>query len=341
MADNYNNKIRQVILLSVIVALALLLFWQLYGFFPGFLGAVTLYILGRDFYFYLTEKKRWNQKLAAILFLLAFLVGVGLPIYFAIHLLSGKIGALLGNAQGMQQVLQTFSEQVKTWTGRELITDTNIQQLQKGITGFIPSLLNSTASLLGNLVMLLFISFFMLTNGRAMEGSLQHFIPLREDNIGRLAAETKNMVRANALGIPLISIIQGVVAMLGYWIFGINDYVLWGFVTGIFAFFPFVGTMIVWVPLVVSVFAAGHTGQGIGLAIYSAVVTGNIDYVARISLLKRLGDVHPLITILGVIAGLSLFGFWGFIFGPLLISYLLLLYKIYSAEFGTRTAKDF
>jgi predicted PurR-regulated permease PerM len=131
------------------------------------------------------------------------------------------------------------------------------------------------------------------------------------------------------------------VALLGYWIFGIKDYVLWGFVTGIFAFFPFVGTMIVWVPLVVSVFAAGHTGQGIGLAIYSAVVTGNIDYVARISLLKKLGDVHPLITILGVIAGLSLFGFWGFIFGPLLVSYLLLLYKIYSTEFGTRAAKDF
>lgn len=341
MADNYSDKLRQIILLCVIIALAALLFWQLYGFFPGFLGAVTLYILGRDLYLHLTEKRHWNKKLAAILFLLAFLAGVGLPIYFAIHLLSVKVSSLFGNSQGIQQVLQTFSEQVKAWTGRELITDNNIQQLQKGVSGFIPSLLNSTASLLGNLVMLLFISFFMFTNGRTMERSLQHFIPLREDNIGRLAAETKNMVRANALGIPLISIIQGIVAMLGYWIFGIRDYLLWGFVTGIFAFFPFVGTMIVWVPLVVSVFAAGHTGQGIGLAIYSAVVTGNIDYVARISLLKRLGDVHPLITILGVIAGLGLFGFWGFIFGPLLISYLLLLYKIYSAEFGTQAAKDF
>lgn len=335
MADIYNNRIRQILLLVVIAGLALLLFWQLYGFFPGFLGAVTLYILGRDGYFYLTIKRRWNKQLAAILFLLAFLVCIGLPVYLAVRLLSAKINLLFSNSQGIKQVLQTFSEKVEEWTGRQLLTDENIQQLQKGVTGFIPALLNSTASILANLLMLLFLSFFMFTSGREMEKALHRFIPLREDNIGKLAAETKNMVRANAIGIPLISIIQGLVAMLGYWIFGIKDYVLWGFVTGIFAFFPIVGTMIVWVPLVVSVFAAGHNGQGIGLTIYSLVVTGNIDYLARISLLKRIGDVHPVITVLGVIVGLSLFGFWGFIFGPLLISYFLLLYTIYSAEFGS------
>ena len=335
MEDVYNNRIRQIILLVIIAGLALLLFWQLYGFFPGFLGAVTLYILSRDLYFYLTIKRRWNHTLTAILFLLAFLVCIGLPIYLAVRLLSVKINDLFTNSHDLQQVLQTFSGQVKKWTGRELITEDSIQQLQKGITGFIPALLNSTASILANFLMLLFLSFFMFTNGRTMEKALRHFIPLRDDNIGKLAAETKNMVRANSIGIPLISIIQGMAAMLGYWLFGINDYVLWGFITGVFAFFPIVGTMIVWVPLVVSVFASGHNGQGIGLAIYSLVVIGNIDYLARVTLLKKIGDVHPVITVLGVIVGLSLFGFWGFIFGPLLISYFLLLYNIYRAEFGS------
>ena len=339
MEDVYNNRIRQIILLVAIAGLALLLFWQLYGFFPGFLGAVTLYILSRDLYFYLTIKRRWNRTLTAILFLLAFLVCIGLPVYLAVRLLSVKINALFGKPHDLQQVLQTFSGQVKTWTGRELITEDSIQQLQKGITGFIPALLNSTASILANFLMLLFLSFFMFTNGRGMEKALRHFIPLRDDNIGKLAAETKNMVRANSIGIPLISIIQGMAAMLGYWLFGINDYVLWGFITGVFAFFPIVGTMIVWVPLVVSVFASGHNGQGIGLAIYSLVVIGNIDYLARVTLLKKIGDVHPVITVLGVIVGLSLFGFWGFIFGPLLISYFLLLYKIYRTEFGSPGVK--
>jgi predicted PurR-regulated permease PerM len=122
-------------------------------------------------------------------------------------------------------------------------------------------------------------------------------------------------------------------------IFGVKDYVLWGFLTGLFAFFPVVGTMVVWIPVVIYLLSSGHTGHAIGLGVYSLVVTGNIDTLARITLLKGLGDVHPLVTVLGVIVGLKLFGFWGFIFGPLLISYFLLLYKIYSKEFGSLQAE--
>ena len=141
------------------------------------------------------------------------------------------------------------------------------------------------------------------------------------------------MVKANALGIPLISIIQGITAAIGYFIFGVEEWGLWGFLTGVFAFFPIVGTMVIWVPLVIYVYAIGDTWEATGLLLYSAIVTGNIDYVARITLLKRIGNVHPVITILGVIIGLNLFGFIGLIFGPLLVSYIILLFRIYNNEF--------
>ena len=323
------------LLLTVIIGLALLLFKELYAFFPGFLGALTWYILCRRLFFFLTEKKKWNSTLAAILLVVGFLVVVGIPIYFAVQLTSSKINSLFADQEEVMQVLRTFSQQIQRWTGDELLTDANIQKLQKGIAGFIPTLLNSTASMLGNLIMLLFLSFFMFKYARPMEEGMARFIPLRDDNIDILAKETMNMVRANAIGIPLISIIQGVAAMLGYWIFGVKDFVLWGFLTGLFAFFPVVGTMVVWIPVTVFLFSSGNTGHGIGLGLYSLVVTGNIDTVARVTLLKGIGDVHPVVTVLGVIVGLKLFGFWGFIFGPLLISYFLLLYKIYSIEFGS------
>lgn len=340
MQNAYNDRIRQVILLVVIIGLALLIFFQLYGFFPGFLGAVTLYILSRDAYLYLTVKRKWKKSLAALVFLLAFLVCVGLPIYISFQLLSERISQVFDHTSGIRQVMQSFSQKVHEWTGKEVFSQENIQQVQKTVTGFIPVLLNSGASMLGNLVMLLFLAFFMFVNCSEMEKALHRFIPLRDDNIDKLSRETKSMVRANAIGIPVISIIQGITAMLGYWIFGVKDWMLWGFLTGLFAFFPIVGTMVVWVPLVVAVFAAGDTGRGIGLMLYSIIATGNIDYLARITLLRKIGDVHPVVTVLGVIVGLSLFGFWGFIFGPLLISYLLLLYNIYNAEFGTsREAK--
>jgi len=65
------------------------------------------------------------------------------------------------------------------------------------------------------------------------------------------------------------------------------------------------------------------------------VVLTNIDYVARITVLRRIGDVHPVITILGVIIGLSMFGFLGLVFGPLLISYFIVLVRIYRNEFNS------
>ncbi len=330
----FSNRLRQIILLIILVALGFLLVKELYIFLPGFLGAVTLYILSRGWYRYLTIKKKWNKNLAATAFILAFLAVVGLPVYVIVNLLSPKIANLFNHSEEVILGLKSVSMQVKEWTGEELLSDSNLADIQKRVANFIPSFLNSTAMIVTNLFMMLFIYFFMLTNGRGMEKSFDYFLPLHERNIDILGAETISMVRANAIGIPLISFIQGIFALIGYWIFGVNEFVLWGFITGVFAFFPIVGTAIIWVPLVVYLFSQGNNGQAIGLTVWSLLITGNVDYLARVTLMKRMGNVHPLVTVLGVIVGLSLFGFWGFIFGPLLISYFLLLFKIYTNEFG-------
>ena len=137
----------------------------------------------------------------------------------------------------------------------------------------------------------------------------------------------------SALGIPIISLVQGLTATIGYYLFGVNEYILWGFLTGVLAFFPIVGTMIVYVPLVLFMFISGNKSQAIGLGVYSMLVTGNIDYVVRITLLNKMGHIHPVITVIGVIAGLGMFGFLGLIFGPLLVSYVILLIRIYTNEF--------
>jgi predicted PurR-regulated permease PerM len=78
-------------------------------------------------------------------------------------------------------------------------------------------------------------------------------------------------------------------------------------------------------------------GQATGLLIYSLFITGNVDYLARVTLMKKIGNVHPLITVFGVIVGLQLFGFMGFIFGPLVFSYAIILIKIYAHEFVDQT----
>ena len=77
-----------------------------------------------------------------------------------------------------------------------------------------------------------------------------------------------------------------------------------GFFNRFICFFPVVGTMIIWVPLVIYMYASGNTINATGLLVYSVLITGNIDYVARITIMRRMGDVHPVVTVLGVIIGL-------------------------------------
>jgi predicted PurR-regulated permease PerM len=108
----------------------------------------------------------------------------------------------------------------------------------------------------------------------------------------------------------------------------------------VFAFFPVVGTMVVWVPLVIYMYVTGETWNATGLMLYSLIVTGNIDYISRITIMRKMGNVHPVITVLGVLIGLGLFGFIGLIFGPLLVSYIIVLFRIYMNEFTSQTIEE-
>jgi predicted PurR-regulated permease PerM len=329
----FNNRIRQVVLLLVIAFLAFLIIRELYVFLPGLMGALTFYILGRERYFVLTEKKGWKPGLTALLVMLIFLLLIAGPFYYAFILISPKISSIFSHTDELMIGLRALSEKIKVLTGKELLSENNFSALQSNIANFIPTFLNSSAMMLSNLMIMFFVLYFMFTGGRDMESAIRKFIPLQQESIVALAHETKNMVKANAIGIPLISVVQGIAAWIGYSIFGLNDALMWGFLTGVFAFFPIVGTMMIWVPLVIYLFAQGVTGQATGLLIYSLFVTGNVDYLARVTIMKKIGNIHPLITVFGVIVGLQLFGFMGFIFGPLVFSYTIILVKIYAHEF--------
>lgn len=330
---SFNNRIKQLLLLSIIITMLFLVIRELYMFLPGILGAVTLYILSRAQYFQLVFHRKWRRGWAAGMFILYYTVLIGLPVFLAVTLISPKLNAFLNDPEQVINSAKASIDAIQKNWNINLVSDNTLSESIGKITSIIPSLLNSTGILITNLAIMLFLLYYMLVNGAESERHLNRIIPLKQENINMLAHETKRMVRANALGIPLISIIQGLAAALGYYLFGVSEWGLWGFLTGVFAFFPVVGTMIVWVPLVVYLYAIGDNGPATGLLLYSAVVTGNIDYVARITLLKRMGDVHPVITVLGVIVGLGLFGFIGLVFGPLLVSYIVLLYNIYVNEF--------
>jgi predicted PurR-regulated permease PerM len=336
----FTERLRQVLVLLLIILIAWLLIMQMTAFIPGLLGGLTLYILSRSLYFQLIHKRKWKKGFTALLFIIGYLLIISLPVYISITLVSPKINEIVQNQDKIVSNIEGISSKIEQKTGYKVLSADTAKSISQKVSVLIPRLLNSTANLMANLLMMFFLLYYLLVNGKETEKYLDKMIPLKPRNINLLASETKMMIRANALGIPIICIVQGAFAALGYWIFGVDDWGLWGFITGVFAFFPLVGTMIIWVPLVGYLFMQGQTWQAIALAVYSIVVTGNVDYIARLSLMKRLGDVHPLITVLGVIVGLNLFGFIGLIFGPLLVSYFLILVKIYLNEFSPADVKN-
>ena len=169
-----------------------------------------------------------------------------------------------------------------------------------------------------------------------METYVFNLLPFHEVNKHTVTREIHQIVASNAIGIPLLAVLQGVVALLGYWAAGAPSFILFGILTAFATIIPLVGTGIIWVPLVVYLALTGNWIAAIGLLAYCVIILVNIDNVFRFVLQKKLADIHPLTTVFGVILGLKIFGFWGIIFGPLLISMFFLLVDIFKKEYLDR-----
>ena len=144
------------------------------------------------------------------------------------------------------------------------------------------------------------------------------------------------MVLSNAIGIPLLALIQGVFAFAAYWFLGLPEPLLWGSITAFASMLPVVGSTAIWFPLSLYLYFNGMEWQGITLWLYGVLVIINVDNVFRMILQKGMADTHPLITMFGVIIGVSLFGFIGLVFGPLLVSMFIVLLRVYRNEFLTK-----
>ncbi len=332
------NGLKQIILLLLIAFIGIVLIWQLQYFIPGFLGAITLYILLRQFYFNLTIKRRWKKWVAATTLILTCVIVFIVPVWLLVELLIPQFSYAFEHSSELMEQANQFVTLVRQYLPKNMgdgQLQQGLQELAAMIPRFVTATFNATTSIMINILTAFFIFYFMLLSGRDMERKIMRLLPLKDANKDSLWAETRNMVISNAVGIPLLMLCQCIIAAIGYWIFGVDQALIWGILTGVASIVPMVGTMIVWIPICIVVIASGNVGPGIGLALYCAVVVSNIDNVLRFTLLKKIGDVHPLITVFGVIVGLQLFGIMGLIFGPLLLAYFILLIKIYRLEFSS------
>ena len=338
MNSNPNNTIdtnvlRQIAFILVILFLGIIIIRELWFFLSAFLGAVTFYVLMRKRMFYLTENKGWKPITAAwVLMILSFFV-ILVPIGLLGNILYSKVSYVVTHSDEMLEALKRTANELSKKIGYQLINPNAINQLGPYLGKLLPKVLGVTLNTITIIGTMYFTLYFMLVNGRRMEEALYEYIPLKDGNVEQLGNELQTMVTANTIGIPLIAFIQGLVGLVGYLIIGIDEPFLWFAATCITAMLPVVGAAVVYVPLSVMLFAQGDTGRGIAMTLWGFILIGLVDNLFRFLINKKIGNIHPLITIFGVIVGLQLFGFIGLVFGPLLISMFILLLRIYGNEF--------
>lgn len=325
--------IRQIFTLLLIVALGLLIFIELAPYLTGLLGAITFYILFRNVMRKMVHKG-WNAPFAAILLMIISFLGILVPIGLVSMMLLSKVNTGLKRANSAIQVVKEQIVLIENRIGIELTSSIDSEQTSQWMTDSVQSLLGDTFNTVIALSIMYFLLYFMLVDRKKFIESLYTYMPMHPENISIIGKDIESIVKSNAIGIPMVAILQGLVAVLGFYMFGVPNPWFWFVVTTVGSMIPFIGTAIGIVPVVILLYSTGQNWEGTAMLLYGLLIVGSTDNVFRVVVQKRLADIHPLITLIGVIIGIPLFGFLGLIFGPLLISLFLLILRIYKKEYG-------
>lgn len=316
-----------------------ILFFELRAFVPAALGAFTLFIL-MNRWMRMLIVKGWKPALAvSVLMLLSFMIIV-LPIAGVISMLVNRLKKSGLHLQQAIGALEKFIQNLEQQVGFQLVSDQSLAKLGEIAAKELPLILGATFNTLTTLIVMYFILYFMLMGGRSSEYNIFQWLPMSKKNQHQLQQQINSLVFSNAIGIPLIALIQGIIGLGGYLLLGVKEPFLWFAITCIGSMIPIIGAAIAYIPLAIIFFAAGDTWRGVAMLIFGFGVIGTSDNIFRFWLQKKIGDVHPLITVFGVILGIDLFGFIGLVFGPLLISVFILLIRIYQLEFTAPVADN-
>lgn len=328
----FTYKQRNNINLVIIIALGCLILYSLQGIFGSILSTLVLYTLLRPAFIYFVDEKGMNRRFAAVALLFASVVVLILPFYALSSMVIEKIQELQNNDIYFKNLLFKLKHLGLLGVNMENFIEEGLQKVGTWATGLFPSVISGAFNVVLGLLLMYFLLYFMLVCRESFEAALVKYAPLREQNSHRFAEEMKNTTFANVVGQGFIALVQGSLLSLSFYVLGYSDPVFWGIITTFISFVPILGPPIIFVPAALMQIANGHNFAGWAMIVFGFVVLINIDNVLRFMIAKKVGNIHPIITVIGVVIGIPLFGILGLVFGPLLLSYFILLIKIYETS---------
>ena len=327
------NIIRQIFVLLLIVMIGILIFWEMVPYLSGVLGAITIYVIFRGWMMKLV-KKNWNPNLAATLIILVSFVLILVPVGGLITMLGSKISSAVKKSESVFTALKDQLTSLESTLNYDLTSQIDPSGASSWLAKSLQGFAGGTFTAFISIAIMYFLLFYMLTKRQTLRESLYKYVPIGDDNLQIIGKEVHSMVRSNALGIPMVAVAQGIVALIGFLIFGVPNPFFWFVIVAVGSMIPFIGTLIGILPVFILAMANGEDFRAWGILLYGLIVVGSTDNLIRLYVLQKLDNVHPLITLIGVIIGVPLFGFIGLIFGPLLISLFLVVVRIYKAEYA-------
>ncbi|MFA6072857.1 MAG: AI-2E family transporter [Candidatus Woesearchaeota archaeon] len=196
----------------------------------------------------------------------------------------------------------------------------------------LPSLLSSISDFTVKLFLMFFLIYYTFKEGDIILHGFMNILPITKNHKEQILDEANKVLYGVMHGQFLIALIQGILGGLGFWVFGFPNPVFWGFIMGVLAFIPMLGTPLVWLPASLIQLAAGNKFGAIGMLLFGAIIVMNIDNVLKPRIIGNKTGLHPLLVLLGIFGGIQLFGIIGMIIGPIIVALCILIIKFFNQD---------
>lgn len=200
------------------------------------------------------------------------------------------------------------------------------------LVSFGTAALGDTLNFVAKFLLMLLIVFFLLKDGSKMIAGLKYLWPMRESQEDALLHTLRSTSRSVLVGGLLVAIIQGIVGGIGLAFVGITP-LFWGTVMSFCSLIPIAGTGIVWIPASLYLLLTSGWQPALFLVLWGAIPVAAIDSFLRPYFMRESAGVSVFFIFLSILGGLKAFGMLGILYGPLILSFVMVMLKIYGEEY--------
>jgi len=326
-----------------------------YQLIAPYIGAICLAfiisLLCNPLNLYITQKVHGHKNIASFLSCCLLTIIILIPLLFVLlAILQQGIGfsktiytfATSGEADKLLQhpYLQQGLTLINTYIPIDPIDEQDILQNLSQLASLLgKKTLTISGHLLGNIgnffsqfSIMLFVLFFFLRDQVSIINRIRHILPLSRSQEDKLITELQTISKSAILGSLLTALAQGVVGGLGMWMVGFPA-LFWGSMIAFASFIPIIGTALIWVPTACYLFLTGDWQWGSFFVMWSLLIVGSIDNFLRPLLMQGSSAMSTLVIFFALFGGIQIYGLLGLIYGPVIFSLTLVLFRIYEVEF--------